>query len=484
MKGTGQMTQSERRRTMSRRRAASTRAIRSLVAMALVVAAIVFAIIGIIRFTSKPSGFLHGVYVNGISMGGYSYEEGYRLVNEMAEQRLNQNAITLAYGDKTWTLTPSMLGASMDVNSQLALAWNFGHTGNFFQRKSQADYLKDHTVVFNSELKYDEATLDEFVAKIKNEIDVAPVNATVTVDKDEKLTVSQSSDGKALDGAALKEALVKVIVEGSTPRIELVSQVVKPAISTDELINGTQLIARCTTSTSSSSSNRLHNIKRALGKFNGFVVHPGETVSFNSVVGKRTVENKFKEAPEFAGTNVQMGIGGGVCQASTTLYNALLRAGMTVEQRYQHTMTVNYIPPSLDATVSDNGKDLVFTNNRDSAIFIYTSVDSENAHVRIYGQPTEYEIKLESEIIQGNIASKTYKKKKDTNGKYAYYTDEKVLYSEGKPGVKSRAFICYYDRTTGELAGEKRVELHADYYAPSAPVYWVGIHERDEEIIP
>ena len=476
------MTQSERRRSMSRRRAASTRAIRSLVAMALVVAAIVFAIIGIIRFTSKPNGFLHGVYVNGISMGGYSYEEGYRLVNEMAEQRLNQNAITLIYGDKTWTLTPSMLGASMDVNSQLALAWNFGHTGNFFQRKSQSDYLKDHTVVFNSELKYDEAALDEFVAKIKSEIDVAPVNATVTVEKDEKLTVSQSSDGKALDGAALKEALVKVIVKGSTPRIELVSQVVKPAVSTSNTQNGTQLIGPCTTSTKGSTRNRVSNIHNALKRFNGVVVHPGETISFNKVVGKRTLENKFKEAPEFAGTNVQMGIGGGVCQASTTLYNALLRAGMTVEQRYQHTMTVSYIPPSLDATVSDNGKDLVFTNNRDSAIYIYTSVDSEKAQVNIYGQPAEYKIVLESEILQDNIASTTVKKKKDTSGKHAYYTDDQVLVSEGKLGKKSRAFICYYDRKTGKLV--ERDELHTDYYYPSPPIYWIGTHERDEVIIP
>jgi vancomycin resistance protein YoaR len=201
-------------------------------------------------------------------------------------------------------------------------------------------------------------------------------------------------------------------------------------------------------------------------------------------VGKRTRENGFKEAPEFAGTTVQEGIGGGVCQASTTLYNALLRAGITVEERWQHTMTVLYIDPSLDATVSDNGKDLVFTNNRDSAIYIFTAVDSEKARVDIYGKPTEYEIKLESEIIQNNIPSTTIKKKKDTSGKHAYYTDDRVLATEGKPGKKSRAFICYYDWKTGELAGDKRVELHTDYYYPMPPVYWVGIHERGEAVIP
>lgn len=478
------MTQSERRRTIRRRRAATIQGALSLIKMALVVAAIVFAIIAIIRFTSQPNVFLNGVYVNGISLGGYTYEEGYKLANDMADQRLNKNAITLSFEEKTWTLTPSMVGASMDINTQLALAWNFGHTGNFFQKRSQQSYLKDHTVVFNSELKYDAAKLEQFVAKIKSEIDVAPVDATVIVDTGEQLTVTDSSNGLALDGEALKEALSKVIVEGSTPQIQLVAQVAKPQISSDELKNNTQLIATCTTSTKSSTRNRTSNIHQALKKFNGFVVHPNETISFNKVVGKRTLENGFKEAPEFAGTSVQEGIGGGVCQASTTLYNALLRAGMTVETRYQHTMTVAYIPPSLDATVSENGKDLVFTNNRDSAVFIFTTVDTEKAQVNIYGKPTEYRIELESEIIQDNIASTSIKKKKDTTGKHAYYTDEKVLASEGKAGLKSRAFICYYDRNTGELAGDKRVELHTDYYFPSAPVYWVGIHERDEEIQP
>jgi vancomycin resistance protein YoaR len=451
--------------------------------MALVVAAIVLVIIAIIRFTSQPNAFLKGVYVNGVSLGGYTYEEGYKLVNDMADQRLNKNAITLTYQDKSWTLTPSMLGASMDVNSQLALAWNFGHTGNFFQKRSQQSYLNDHTVEYNSKLTYDETLLDQFVAKIKSEIDIAPVEATVTVEADQTLTVSQSKDGQALDGDALKQALEQVIVEGSTPQIQLVAQVVKPQISSDTLKSGTQLIATCTTSTKTSSKNRTTNIYRALKHFNGYVVQPGETVSFNQVVGKRTEENGFKPAPEFAGTSVQEGIGGGVCQASTTLYDALLRAGMTVETRFQHTMLVSYVAPSLDATVSDSGKDLVFTNDRDSAIYIFTTVDTEKAQVNIYGVPTQYKIVLESEIIQDNIQPTSVNKKKDTSGKHAYYTDEMVLDTDGKPGKKSRALITYYDWKTGAMVGQPD-ELHVDYYYPLPPVYWVGIHERDEEILP
>ena len=481
--GARPMTQREGRQAARRRKHSAAQGMAGLVKMALVVAAIVFAVIAIIRLTSQPNTFLKGVYVNGVSLGGYTREQGDKLVNDMADKRLNQNAITLTYQDKSWTLTPSMLGASMDVNSQLALAWNFGHTGNFFQRRSQQSYLQNHTVEYNSKLTYDEGLLDQFVAKIKGEIDVAPVNATVTVEKDQTLTVSQSQDGLALDGDALKQALEKVIVEGSAPQIQLVAQVVKPEISSDALKTGTELIATCTTSTKSSTKNRTTNIRKALSRFNGYVVQPGETVSFNQVVGKRTPENGFKPAPEFAGTVVQEGIGGGVCQASTTLYDALLRAGMTVETRFQHTMLVSYIPPSLDATVSDTGKDLVFTNDRDSAIYIFTTVDSEKARVDIYGKPTQYKIVLESEIIQDNIQPTSVNKKKDTSGKHAYYTDEMVLDTPGKPGKKSRALITNYDRQTGAMVGQPE-ELHVDYYFPLPPVYWVGIHERDEEILP
>jgi vancomycin resistance protein YoaR len=454
-----------------------------LVKMALTVAALVALIVFVIRWTSKPSVFLDGVYVNGVPLGGLSYSGGYEKVSGLAGQRLNSNPIRIFCGEKSWTLTPSMLGASMDVKAQLVLAWNIGHTGNFFQRRAQQDYLKGRTVAFNSKLVYDEARLDQFIAGIKSEIDVAPIEATLTLEDGGRFTITDSADGLALDGNALKEALAKVIVEGSAPEIQLVQQAVGPRVTADELRAGTQLIATCTTDTSSSSSNRTWNIRRALSPFNGFVVQPGETVSVNKKIGKRTLENKFREAPEFAGTNVQMGIGGGVCQASSTLYKALLTAGMTVEERWQHNMTVGYIAPSLDATINNDEKDLVFTNNRDSAIYIFTSVNDKRAQVKIYGKRPEYDIRPTSEIIQKNIPATSVRKKKDTSGKHAYYTDETKLESEGKPGLRSRALLYYYDWNTGLQVGEPD-ELHEDYYYPSPPVYWVGIHEREAELLP
>ena len=113
-------------------------------------------------------------------------------------------------------------------------------------------------------------------------------------------------------------------------------------------------------------------------------------MDFNALAGKRTEENGYQEAPEYAGNRTTNGIGGGVCQAATTMYGAMLKAGMTILERSPHTMTVSYVDPSLDAAVSDTGKNLVFRNDRDSAIYIYTEVTSQYATVYVYGQKTEY----------------------------------------------------------------------------------------------
>ena len=150
-----------------RRKPAPLNRFLGIVRLAIIGTIIAAAVIAVVWFTSQSDRFLNGIYVNGISLGGYTREEGYKAVLALADERLNKNAIELRYGDKVWTLTPSMLGAKMDVESQLALAWNFGHTGNFFQRKSQRDYLNGRTQEFNSQLTYDDALLDRFIADIK-----------------------------------------------------------------------------------------------------------------------------------------------------------------------------------------------------------------------------------------------------------------------------------------------------------------------------
>lgn len=473
-----------RRKPVRRRRRSSRNGLFGVIKMATVLSIIVVALILVIRLIGNQGStqqvFLDGVYVNGIPLGGYGYAEGYELVQQLAYERLNVNAIQVNCQGKTWTITPAMLDATYTVDEQVAMAWNFGHTGNWAQRRDQASFLRDNPQHFNSTLSYNEEILDQFIAQIKSEIDVAPVSAEPIIGTDETITIVPSQDGLEIDGEALKQQLVSAIVEGTTAVIDIIPQVARPEVTTEQLQQSTQLIATFRTSTKTSSSDRTSNVRRALSKFNGFYFANGETASFNEVVGKRTEANGFKPAVEYDGATEVDGIGGGVCQASTTLYGALLRAGVTVERRYNHTMTVGYVKPSQDAAVSDSGKDLVFTNNTGYDMYIYTSVDGERAEAKIFGHPTEYLIEIESEIIQANIEAKGFTKVEDTRGKYVYYTDERYLAKEGKPGMRSRAIIIYKDRQTGEEVS--REVLSTDYYEPMKPTYYVGVHSREEEV--
>lgn len=471
-----------RRRSYGRRRRSG--GLGGLVKMVAVVAVLIAAVVLIIRFANgggvRGDVYLDGVTVNGVNLGGYTYEDGAAKIRQMAQEHLSQT-IQLKYNGQTVKeITPATdLNATMDVERPLTLAWNFGHTGDRAQRQQQMEYVKNNPQRYNSELSYDEALLDQIIAEIKTAIDVASTEPTVKLDVElQQVKIKPGADGLELDAAELKQQIVAAIVEGASAEIQLQPKVKQPSITADELVANSDKIVEFETSTKGSASDRTHNIRLALEAFNGRVLYPGESYSFNNIVGKRTEELGYRPAIEYAGNSTKMGIGGGVCQASTTLYNALIRAGVTIEQRYPHTMTVGYIDPSCDAAVDERRKDLVFTNNTIYNMYIFTSVDGARAQVMVFGHRPEYRMELKSKKIT-EIEPKM-KKEKDLTGQYAYYTDETVLKSEGKPGLRSEGYLVYYDWESGEEV--RREKLHTDTYAAMNTVFWVGIHDPEEEL--
>ena len=192
------------------------------------------------------------------------------------------------------------------------------------------------------------------------------------------------------------------------------------------------------------------------------------------MVGPRTIERGYVEAVEYAGTRTQMGIGGGVCQASSTLYGALLQAGMTVVERGNHTMTVTYVPPSIDAAVEYGSKDLVMRNDTEYPIYVYTNVSGGFATVRVYGHKPEYKIELHSEVL--DIISPENEYIQDTEGKYVYQVGEHYVYSEGVDGCRSEGWLIYSDWETGEEV--ERVKISTDYYYARDYVIYVGVHTQ------
>ncbi len=424
--------------------------------------------------------FEPNVSINGIELTGYSYDDAYAMLNERYAANLSKQVL-LVFGDKSWTFTPAQVGAKIDLEQQIQTAWAYGKTGTELERQAQIHTLRENPVELSAELTFDIAALEAFVEEIRLAIDCDPINATRRVVDIEKFEFTDSSVGYRLDGNVLEAQLEDIILNGGADRIELQVEVLEPSPSRAELEAATVLLGECTTSLETSSSKRDYNVNLALGLFNFMVVEPDETISFNKVVGKRTKKNGFYEAPEYAGTTVTTGIGGGVCQASTTLYGAVIRAGLQVVERHAHTMTVGYVEASQDAAVNNDDKNLRFKNNTGDQIFIFAWTDDrkETATVKIYGKPVDSTTRIEilSDVTQRDIKGGSITYMDDTEGKRVWYVDDPpVLVEAGKPGMRSTAYRIYYDLTTGQEV--KREKLSSDYYAPQNDIYLRGVHER------
>lgn len=252
-------------------------------------------------------------------------------------------------------------------------------------------------------------------------------------------------------------------------------KITKPEVTTDEI--GSEgfpdLLGTFTTYYNASNTSRTTNLRLASNKINGTVLMPGETFSYNKVVGERTIAAGYKEAPMYAGGKVVDGLGGGICQISSTLYNAVIFANLDIVSRSNHRFVPSYVKAGRDATVVYGAIDFKFKNSRNYPIRIKSSVSGGVAKVSIYGmkEEKEYDVKIETRIT-GSIPSKTV------------YEDDKTL-AEGKEkvvqkghkGTYSEAYkVVYYN---GKVVS--RTLLSKDKYSAMDTIIKRGTKKKKED---
>lgn len=438
----------------------------------------VWKIVGDVR-ESSVDRFVDNVYVNGVCLTGYTYEEGLAMMERVRDERLN-TTYTLTCGSETFSFTPTDFDAQMDIDQEMEYAWNLGHVGSRADRKEIIKNLRETPVSFNSVLVYDEEALEDYVETLADALAIEPVDAEVAVTETKPVIVRASSNGRKLDKEKTQENLVSLIETGEGTTSLPVEEVL-PSIVSDDM--EMKVVAKFSTDVSFRGSDSRSNVRQALSYFNGYVVNPGDVCDFNEVVGPRTTGRGFKEAPEYAGNELKKGVGGGVCQASTTLYNAAVMANMTILERSNHSMTVSYVKPSQDAAVEYgvDGKDFIFRNDTGHAIYIYTNVDKENATITIYGTRPEYHYELISVIVEEQ-KSERRRYDYDYSGKYVYYTtDAPKLKTEGRGSCHSEGWIVAYDWDTKQEVSREQVSY--DMYRAGVNVYWRGVHDAKGNII-
>lgn len=234
------------------------------------------------------------------------------------------------------------------------------------------------------------------------------------------------------------------------------------------------LRAEFTTDYSKSSAERKHNIALAAKALNNAFIDVKAEFSFNGVVGLRTAARGYRNAKIIVKGKFTDGVGGGVCQVSTTLYNAAVLSGMKITEHHAHSLAVSYVEPSFDAMVNSGSADLKFVNATKNPVVIKTKTDGEKITVRIYGEKMNEKIKRKS-LIKQYIDAPMEKFKDDKLEYPDLYVGEERIISFGKQGIKSEGYII-----TEKNGKKSERKLRADYYAPISGITIIGTAKKEE----
>ncbi|BAH08064.1 hypothetical protein CKR_3013 [Clostridium kluyveri NBRC 12016] len=315
------------------------------------------------------------VSINNIDLSGKTKTEAESMVKAAYSDEIKNKKIIVTAGDKEYELSYSNLSPKYNVSEVVNQAYSYGKDSNIFKKYKILNSPK--AVNYTLKFTYDEKTVETFIDDIEKQVNLDPINASLKMEGLGFTVISEQS-GVKLNKNALKKELASKI-DGSVGKdlsIKAELQSVEAAIKAEELKVVDTLISSFSTNYGSiSSSQRANNIKLATGSINGYIVMPGDTFSFNGVVGERTAAKGYQAAPVIIGDKLEDGLGGGICQVSTTLYNAVNKAGLPSVERSHHTLPVHYVQEGMDATVDYGNIDYKFRNDFKYPIYIegYTS---------------------------------------------------------------------------------------------------------------
>lgn len=349
--------------------------------------------------------FLEGVTVEGIDIGGKTMSEAEALLTEVIESKKLTGTLPLAYGETSYTFDLSNVAITTNLSDVLAQAYQLARSGSVEDVLAEAENIRTNGKAFTLTIQYDFSSISSQAAALALEFDQPAQNAAFgEIDKENHtVSVIDAVDGIEINQEALVSTITTALMNGdfSTPIQIPVTET--PATLVKEQMSLISTSAE--TSFSGSTSNRKYNIRKGADMINGTVLAPGETFSTNAVLGTRTLANGWKMANAYVGGTTEEQAGGGVCQLSSTLYNAVVKADLEIVSRRNHSMPVSYMSKGLDATINSVGNiiDFKFKNNTQTDVIIFAWTSGNTVYFKVYRcqfDTDEYdEIRLSSKKI-------------------------------------------------------------------------------------
>ena len=352
----------------------------------------------------------NNIFVEDVNISLMTKEEAIALVN----QNYKAEALSLNYNGNTFKILPEDIDLKYNVEEVVNSAYNYTKTDSYFKNVKRLFQLEKSNKSFILENSFDEAKLSKSLENIANKINVPVKNAKLYISGG-SFNVTPSTTGKEFDVASNTEAIYEAINNKNYGEISLKVNDINPKISTSMAKSVDTLLAEHSTKFSTNLFGRAENIRISSNRISDVLLMPGEVYSYNNLTGKRTIANGYHNAPVIINGDLEDGPGGGVCQTSTTLYNAVLYSGLKIEQVKNHSITSNYAPRGKDAMVNDSGSDFKFSNPYDHPIYVKSIVNGDTITCQIYGN-SEDKPNVDIRIDTFPMGAKTYRIFKDDSG--------------------------------------------------------------------
>lgn len=413
--------------------------------------------------------FYEGISVEGVSLGGMTMEEAREALKEKEASLRETFSITLTYEDQSFTVTQDDVDFLFDTEAVLEEAYQYGRTGSREERYQQVTALRESPRDFTLSHTMEYTGLKDKLAELTAPLNADPVDASVTAfnSSTEEFDIAEGQPGRQVDVDALYTQVEAILNSTRTGTVEIPVTETPYEVTAEDLRQNLKKLGEYST-TSTNTANGNYNMARAMASINGTCVQPGETFSYFGVVGPAGRNEGYKAANAIVNGKLIPSYGGGICQTSTTLYGAVLRSGLEIVERSNHSIPSTYCPIGQDAAVSYPNMDFKFRNNTDYPIYIIAGMEGKTVYATIYGwQSPEYDtIEITSWYTETIPALTTPTYSLDNSLAEGQVRLDQKAYN----GYRAAAARTYY-KDGVEVKSEA---LPNSYYRPSGPYYSYG----------
>lgn len=439
---------------------------------------------GVKTFAAEPvyHTIPEGITIGNLEVGGLTKEEADARIRALFEQQ-NQKTLNFTVEDTSGSSKKEVSFSSFGITwanpEILEEIDGFARKGNIVKRYKELKDIENDKLCYDIKISVNRADMVDILKSELKEFEIPAVNATISLPKrGSGFVITEGQSGRQIlyedMAASLSDFLENEWIFGEDVVFEVIAECVEPSVNADICrLVGSKPMATFSTYYGFSNSERAKNVENAASKIRGMVVYPGEEFSLIKNVTPFTEENGYYKAGSYFHGRLTESFGGGVCQVSSTLYNAVLLAELPVTERNNHGLTVDYVQLSADAAIAESSNmDFKFKNDTSAPVIIYTYVEDKTLTVELYGydtRPANRKIEYVHEILE-----------KEEPGETVYEDDPKLPKGTEKveqyahTGYKAELYKNVY--VNGKLV--ERVKVNESVYKAAPKYIKVGTKEE------